>query len=66
MVIMAGKDTSGYTDDQIAEAIPQAVADHDFRAVIGLVHMLARRDPERARRILAALNLSIDVARTRA
>ena len=63
---MGGKDTSEYTDDQIAEAIPQAVADHDFRAVIGLICLLAKRDPVRARHILTVLNLSIDVARMRA
>lgn len=57
---MAGEQ---YTDDQIVDAIPGAIAECNFRAVIGMIHMLALRDPERARRILDSISASIDLAR---
>lgn len=51
-----------YTDDQIADAIPDAIRRHDFPAALSLLNMLALRDPQRTRGMLNAIHAALDLA----
>jgi hypothetical protein len=44
-----------FTPDQIEEGIAHAVRDREFTVIPGLVRLLAVQSPERAQRVLDAL-----------
>lgn len=46
---------SGYTDDQILEAISAALAAHDMPAAAGLIRLLAIQAPDKAQAIYDAV-----------
>lgn len=53
--------TRRYTVAQIEAAIPQAIQEHDFTAVISLMNMLAVRDPQRARALLNGIHAALNI-----
>lgn len=44
-----------FTPDQIEDAIARAVKDHEFDVIPSLVRLLAVQSPDRAQRVLDAL-----------
>lgn len=52
-----------FTVEQIEAAIPLAIRDQEFTAALGLVRLLALRDPDRARATLTEIHASIELAR---
>jgi hypothetical protein len=54
---------SEFTVEQIETAILRAIRDHEFTAALGLVRLLALRDPDRARATLTGIHAGIGLAR---
>jgi len=50
-----------FTADQIVEAITLALRDRNIEAVNGLMHLLAVKDPRRAREVLDTIELGIEL-----
>lgn len=55
-----------FTVEQIEAAIPLAIRDHEFTAALGLVRLLALRDPDRARVMLDMIHAGIGIGIARA
>jgi hypothetical protein len=54
-----------FTSDEITETIANAIREHDFEVVPGLIRLLAVQDPGRAQLILDTVELARILAKAR-